>query len=200
MGDIRIAQPHEEDAVAVAAILADGFSEDPVMRWVFEDHDREPALFAFFRFLMAEAVIPLGATYVLGTDAAAAWTPPQPDPWPDERSAAFATMMSEVAPPGTLERIVTLDEQTKAVHPQAPHWYLGILATRCAVQGKGVGSELMTRCLERVDNDRLPAYLESSNERNVPFYERHGFRVTGRVDLPEGPPLFPMWREAQDAG
>ena len=195
MGDIRIAEPHDEDADAVAAILADGFSDDPVMQWVFDGTDREKALFTFFRFLMIEAVLPLGGTYVLGNDAAAAWTPPEPDLWPDERSAAFVAMMEEVAGEGALSRIIVLDEQTKAVHPQSPHWYLGILATRCAVQGKGVGSELMIGCLERTDGEGLPAYLESSNERNVPFYERHGFRVTGRIDLPDGPPLFPMWRE-----
>jgi ribosomal protein S18 acetylase RimI-like enzyme len=199
MGDIRIAQPHDEEADAVAAILADGFSEDPVMQWVFEDNDKDRALFAFFRFLMAEVVIPSGATYVLDGDAAAAWTPPEPDPWPEERTAAFVSMMVDVATLGALERVSTLDEQTRAVHPQIPHWYLGILAARCAVQGKGAGSELMTRCLARVDEDGLPAYLESSNERNVPFYERHGFRVTGRIDLPAGPPLFPMWRDTQGA-
>ena len=195
MGEIRTAQPEVEDAHAVAAILADGFSEDPVMQWIFEPQDRERGLLAFFRFLMAEAVLPLGSTYVLDADAAAAWTPPNPDPWPPERGLAFAAVVNDVASPGTLERIGVLDDMTKAVHPQTAHWYLGILATRCSVQGKGLGSELMRHCLERVDAEALPAYLESSNERNVPFYERHGFRVTGRIDLPDGPPLFSMWRE-----
>ena len=29
----------------------------------------------------------------------------------------------------------------------------------------------------------------------VAFYERHGFHVQSRVDLPDGPPVWTMWRE-----
>jgi predicted GNAT family N-acyltransferase len=48
--------------------------------------------------------------------------------------------------------------------------------------------------LELCDSERLPAYLESSKERNVDFYARHGFRVTSELRLPKGPPMWPMWR------
>jgi len=45
------------------------------------------------------------------------------------------------------------------------------------------------------DAEGLPAYLESSKESNVPFYERHGFAVTETFDLPDGPRLWLMWRD-----
>jgi hypothetical protein len=48
---------------------------------------------------------------------------------------------------------------------------------------------------DRIDSGGLPAYLESSNERNLDFYARHGFRVTGEVAIPSGPTIWPMWRE-----
>lgn len=43
--------------------------------------------------------------------------------------------------------------------------------------------------------DHSPAYLESTNPRNVSLYERHGFAVTGSIDLPGGPSLSAMWRD-----
>jgi hypothetical protein len=50
--------------------------------------------------------------------------------------------------------------------------------------------------LDICDREGLPAYLESSKERNVAFYRHHGFEVTGELSLPEGSVrLWLMWRE-----
>ena len=50
---------------------------------------------------------------------------------------------------------------------------------------------VLTRC----DADGIPAYLESTKERNVGFYEGHGFAVVGCEQIPlGGPPLWLMWR------
>ena len=48
--------------------------------------------------------------------------------------------------------------------------------------------------LARCDAECAPAYLESSNPDNVPYYERFGFEVTGEIVIPDGPSLWPMWR------
>jgi hypothetical protein len=49
--------------------------------------------------------------------------------------------------------------------------------------------------LKQCDADGIAAYLESSKERNIDFYARHGFRVTGELRLPRGPTVWPMWRD-----
>jgi len=46
------------------------------------------------------------------------------------------------------------------------------------------------------DRDGVPAYLESSKEKNVPLYERNGFKVTEEFLVPNGgPKIWLMWRE-----
>jgi len=82
-------------------------------------------------------------------------------------------------------------------HPRSPsHWYLYAIGTSSSSQGRGVGSALLRDMLDRIDEERLPAYLESSNIRNVPLYERHGFNVVEEIRLPGGgPAMWRMWRE-----
>jgi ribosomal protein S18 acetylase RimI-like enzyme len=77
-----------------------------------------------------------------------------------------------------------------------PHWYLGYLGTRRGRQGQGLGTQLLREVLAGLDADGVPAYLESSNERNLPLYERNGFRVIGELQaLGYGPTIWRMWRE-----
>ena len=74
----------------------------------------------------------------------------------------------------TTLRLLNLIE---AMHPHEPHWYLATLGTAVEQQGKGIGGALMRPVLAHCDAEGMPCYLESSKERNVPFYRRHGFEV-----------------------
>jgi GNAT superfamily N-acetyltransferase len=83
-------------------------------------------------------------------------------------------------------------------HPvRPPHWYLAVLGAEPASQGKGLGSAVLAPVLEQCDADGVGAYLESSKERNIDFYARHGFRVSEELRLggARGPRLWGMWRE-----
>lgn len=76
------------------------------------------------------------------------------------------------------------------------HAYLWVVGTSPSVQGRGVGSKVMRKMLRRLDEERMPAYLETSSERNVPFYQRLGFEKVRRLDIDddECPPMWAMWR------
>jgi ribosomal protein S18 acetylase RimI-like enzyme len=184
------------DAEDVARVLAAGFHDDPVMTWIFAD-DREPKLAAFFNFLAGEVLVPLSVTYMV-SGACAGWTPPDPEPWSDERTLRFAEQMGAVCTARDFERLQMLGNLMDAAHPPQPYWYLSVLATVPAQQGNGLGSRLLRHSLTGVDASGLPAYLESTNPRNVSLYERHGFRVTDEVTLPDGPVMALMWRDAAD--
>jgi predicted GNAT family N-acyltransferase len=197
MSDIRLATGDDTDDVT--AILSDGFSADPVMVWMYGD-DVTTALPVMFRFMLGEALIPLGATYV-SDQCCSVWTPPGQDPWSrnDELGGRFMAAMTESLSTDAFERLLVLSDVTDRIHPRDPHWYLGMLATRTRAQGSGAGSRMLARTLALVDQDELPAYLESTNPRNVPFYERHGFVVTSEETLPDGPRLTCMRRPSQPA-
>ena len=83
-------------------------------------------------------------------------------------------------------------------HPSAPHYYLMALGVDPDLQGRSVGTQLMRPVLDKCDAEHMPAYLESSKERNVPLYERNGFKVTETMVIPNGgPKIWLMWRDAR---
>jgi len=82
-------------------------------------------------------------------------------------------------------------------HPTEPHWYLPLIGVDPSCQGEGHGGALMRHALDRCDRDRLPAYLESSNPRNVSLYLRHGFEIVGKIQVGTSPVLTPMYRKAR---
>jgi ribosomal protein S18 acetylase RimI-like enzyme len=90
-------------------------------------------------------------------------------------------------------------EQMASFHPQEPHWYLPLIGVDPARQGQHLGDRLMAHALARCDADGLPAYLESSNPRNISFYQRHGFVELGKIQAGSSPTIVPMLRRPRVA-
>ena len=74
--------------------------------------------------------------------------------------------------------MIMFDELEKMKQKHAPKaLHLQILGTDPLAQGKGLGSRLIQYGIQRADDLGVSCYLESSNPKNVPFYERHGFQT-----------------------
>jgi GNAT superfamily N-acetyltransferase len=76
-------------------------------------------------------------------------------------------------------------------HPSEPHWYLPLIGVDPTLRGKGYGSSLMEHALIQCDHDKKPAYLESSNPKNMTLYERHGLSCSGQSKLGHYRPSAP---------
>ena len=96
-----------------------------------------------------------------------------------------------------LDEVFGVFEAMETYHPEDPCWYLPLIAVDPFYQGNGFGSQLMKHALARVDEDGLPAYLESSNPRNISLYERHGFKTMGEIQIGSSPIVTPMIRQAR---
>ena len=101
--------------------------------------------------------------------------------------------LKEVAGPA-YDRAGHLDAALERHHPTDPHHYLAFLAVHPDDQGHGIGSALLDRHHDRLDEAGIPAYLEANHPRNRDLYLRHGYRVRSVIELPDGPPLWTMWR------
>ena len=189
------------DLDAMAAPWHAAFDDDPIYNWfVRQDARRAQAMRHFFTEEVREYVQPGAAKQAWTTDsrdAVAMWSPPPGGPHTPLTSLlrAAPAFLPDCGVLGAL-RLLWLLRATKARYPLIPHWYLCVLGVHPSTQGTGIGSSLVRTVLDTCDRDRLPAYVESSKARNLPFYERHGFRLLERLDFPlRGPSLWLMWRE-----
>ena len=184
------------DVEAMSKALARAFEDDPVMSWLYPGRAN---MERFMRGYELKLHLPHDTVYTTDDHAGGAiWAPP--NQW---RTSGLDVL--RVAPgllritATRLKRALGTMRAVESQHPKEPHYYLAVLGTDPKHQGKGVGGALIAPVLERCDREGTPAYLESSKESNVPFYRRFGFEVTGEIQLPKGPKVWPMWRDPQPA-
>ena len=126
--------------------------------------------------------------------AAAMWIPPGAEPDADE----IVRLLTDCVPPEKHADTFAVLEKMDRAHPTYAHWYLPWLGVDSPRAGTGLGGELLRECLAVVDADHLPAFLETPNPRTIPFYERHGFKVTSVAQDGACPPVTSMVRPARD--
>jgi ribosomal protein S18 acetylase RimI-like enzyme len=182
----------EASADAAYAPIVLAFVTDPAARWSWPKADD------FLRNMPLLARAFGGKSFALGTAfgidhfaGVALWLPPGTSA--DEE--ALGTLIEHTTPPSVQQDAAGVFEQMASFHPQVPHWYLPLIGVDPARQGQHLGDKLMTHALDRCDADQMPAYLESSNPLNIPFYQRHGFEALGKIQVGSSPTLVPMLRK-----
>jgi GNAT superfamily N-acetyltransferase len=186
---VRSAAPRDEQAVIAVITLA--FASDPMARWSFPDSATYLAVMPEVARAFGGNGFAHGTAYLVdGGLAAAMWLPPGVGPDADR----LAALTEEHGPKDVLDDMNAIFEQMETFHPSGPCWYLPLIGVDPRYQGQGFGSALMRHALALCDRDGLPAYLESSNPRNVPLYQRHGFEILGSIQAGTSPALVPMLR------
>lgn len=182
------------DQAGAIGVLTLAFSTDPMARWSLPDPAKYLAIFSSIAKAFGGNAFGKGTAYIAdGFTGAALWLPP--GAVSDEES--LSRLFEENTGDDIKEDMHGIFEQMEKFHPTKPHWYLPMIGVDPAHQGEGIGSALLIEGLKAVDRDGLIAYLESSNPRNIPLYERHGFEVIGEIQSGSSPVLRPMLRKAR---
>ncbi|MYU33488.1 GNAT family N-acetyltransferase [Streptomyces sp. SID8358] len=194
---VRVRQADGRDRDQVVEIMEAAFHHDPVSGWVFPDEEHRRAVHGKFLGVFADVALSEGRVDLLEDGTAVALWVSVPAGAPEVEDDTPALMRRTADPDN--ERAELVGRLTGAVHPHdRAHAYLLMVGVRPEHQGEGVGEALIGGALEQCDREGVPAYLEASSERSRGLYERLGFTFTGRtVELPDGPSMWPMWREPQ---
>ncbi len=165
-----------------AAILGRAFQNDPLMAYAISDAAERARMLPEFYIRMLRFGVLAGEVYTTAgaMEAVALWLPPGVQ-WTRERvQAAGLHELSSVIGADAIARfreVVGLEAQARERDMTEPYWYLLLLGVEPALQGRGLGGELIAPMLERARREGVPCYVETENPRNVAFYRRHGFEL-----------------------
>ena len=204
---------HLDSAVDV---LARGFAEEPGNVALLPDAESRATMLRVGSRLELGRTMPLGTVHVALVDDAvggvAVWHPPG-------RGAGSLSGLSQAvvrslsAVPSLLRPVPhkasVLLRHSRAALPlvlarhravarasSGASWHLAFLATAPEFRGRGLARSLLDRQLFRCDEDRTPAWLETTDPVNPPIYERFGFEIVTHVeDAAWLPGLWVMRRE-----
>ncbi len=192
---VAVRRAERADTGALSAMLARAFVDDPLTVWLHPNPRSRPRQARRTFAVRLRQLAPQGEIWTTPERSGAAlWA--LPGRWRDDLVASlrFLPLLPPLLP--RIGRIAEATARIEAAHPRVPHFYLSVLGTDPAAQGRGVGTALLRPVLERCDAEGLPAYLETATGRNAAWYARHGFAVRERLELPgDAPPLWTLWRE-----
>ena len=187
------------DLDEVTNIVTLAFATDPLWSVALARPDgRIDHQGAFWRFMIGGALRYPETWLTEGGEATSVWIPPGEIEMSSEQDDRVREFVFEQLGP-TAEKCIELMARFDAAHPRdEPHYYLSFVATHPDHRGYGIGTRLLAQNLAIIDEQHLPAYLESSNPENNDRYRGLGFEPVGAFSYPgHGPEVTTMWRSAR---
>jgi ribosomal protein S18 acetylase RimI-like enzyme len=184
---LRIRQASTGDLPVAARTLALAFADYSWTRWTIPADDYAARLEELQALYLGHAV-EHGLVFVDDdVRGVAAFLPPGAPPPADHVQARVGALHGD--------RVEALLAGALPPHP-TPSWEFATLGVRPDARGSGLGAALIDAAVAEI-TARDPGgviALETSDDRNVRLYERHGFSVTARSSVVDAPPGYAMAR------
>ncbi|MEU5872566.1 GNAT family N-acetyltransferase [Glycomyces sp. NPDC047369] len=184
----RPAQP--SDVAAIAALLTRGLAEDPVAEWLVPDPAERQAVFQGLLAMEVDHAVEWGDVDVLpDMSGVAVWRRHPADDVPVLSDHHLGTFTRRGMP-----RFRQLSALLNSYQSDAPHHWLAWLYVAHDCRGRGVGTGLLARHHQVVDQRGLPVDVVVTNERARDFLASHGYVAGLPLYLLSGPRLWPLRR------
>jgi len=169
-----------------ALTLAEAFTNDPLLEILAPDLARRAKLGPQMMSVLVAYGVRFGQVWSNDdASAVAIWLHPESGPMTMPRMLRVgmwrAPFMLGLTGMGRMSKAMSATED---FHKQVegPHWYLMTVGTRTAMQGRGLGSQLVDMGTSRADDAGVPCYLETGTDSNIAFYQKRGFEIIGQAD------------------
>lgn len=186
----RRAQP--EDADQFAQTFGTAMYDDPMIRWPLPVDVSMDSVVAMTRPIVQMYLDVQSAWLLEDGLAVASWIAPEAAArfaeWELSTRAAIAPYTDDGG-----QRYGRFWDWLATHLPTEPCWFLDLVAVHPSARGRGLGSALVEHGLGLARADGLPAFLETAQQSNIPFYEGFGFAVVAEERAPgDGPTIWFM--------
>ena len=179
-------------------VLTDAFSKESMWKEVFADEEKNRILTE----VMVRFCLKYGSVFATSENfegvMAIAPHDKEMTTWTIIRSGAFFLSMKIANEAKKMEVLTSAVEEAKKSLKLGSYIHLLMMGVSQEFQGKGFGGKLLRALIEKSKIERKPIYLETQNEKNVSLYEKFGFHVVNKINLPD-PVNLPMWLMVRDA-
>lgn len=176
------------DLPRLADVLADAFDDYAWTNWIVPAQGRHERIRSLQLLYLRHAGLPHGMVWTAPErTAVAVFLPAGLPPLPPVVLAQMTDAHGD-----RLEALLEAENLVAARRP-AHDWVLATVGAAPAAQGRGLGRAVVGAGLEAIDAQGGTCLLETSDPRNLPFYQRLGFTIEAVVST-AGPPVWIMTR------
>lgn len=106
--------------------------------------------------------------------------------YPEQKKTTLKTilldlkLMVECIGLSNLKKVLAREKKMAKIKPDTEMTYLWFIGVDPEYQQTGIGSELLQTIIQQSSR---PIYLETSTQKNLPWYKSFGFSIYGELDL-----------------
>ena len=197
---IRTRRAVTSDLDRAATVLGEAFSDYAWTRWTVDPRDHQARITGLQRLTLEHVGLANGSVWVTTVDdtiqSVAVWTDSAdpnastPNPTIEHLTANLEGSRHQAS--------IAAERQLADWRPTQRHLYLGTVGTLPSMRGLGLARRTLSPTLFLADNERVPAFLETSAESNIDFYSTLQFEVIDHRRLADGgPDVWAMLRPPQ---
>jgi ribosomal protein S18 acetylase RimI-like enzyme len=176
------------DKKEVTALLAAAFEGNQSVRFVTGDRRKETGRIKLLRYSF-EKCLRSGLIYLSDDRHACAMAL-----FPEKDKMTLGSVLLDIRFIFTcvglrrLKRVLARERELRRLQPPELKYYLWFIGVDPAYQNRGIGNRLLREMMAEADSLKRTLILETSTVRNLPWYEKSGFKPYARLDI--GYPLY----------
>lgn len=172
------------DRQLVIDILQKSFDDNKSVNYVVKQDAKRPDRIKGLMEYSFDICHAFGEVWISDNDAACALLL-----FPDKKRTSIRTILWDVKLALSvigLDRVSAVlkrESMIKNNHPKEPFAYLWFIGVNPQEQNKGIGSLFIKQVIQECERKNRPIYLETSTQKNIPFYQKFGFEIFQSLNL-----------------